>query len=64
MSLMNTVTKMAIGFAMAKGMDAVQDCGGIGSLLGGLTGGDGSGSTGLGVAWPARVVGVVVWKAC
>lgn len=45
---MNTVTKMAIGFAMAKGMDAVRDRGGIGSVLGGLTGGAGSGATGSG----------------
>ncbi len=40
MSLMNTVTKMAIGFAMAKGMDAMKKNGGLGSLVGGLTGGD------------------------
>ena len=40
MSLMNTVTKMALGFAMAKGMDAVKKNGGLGSLVGGLTGGD------------------------
>ena len=39
MSLMNTVTKMAMGFAMAKGMDAIQKNGGIGNMLGGLTGG-------------------------
>jgi len=39
MSLMNTVTKMAIGFAMAKGMDAMQKNGGIGSVLEGLTAG-------------------------
>lgn len=39
MSLMGTVTKMAMGFAMAKGMDAMQKSGGVGSLLGGLTGG-------------------------
>lgn len=43
MSLMNTVTKMAIGFAMAKGMDAIQKNGGIGNVLEGLKGG-GSGS--------------------
>ncbi len=29
MSLMNTVTKMALGFAMAKGMDAVKKNGGL-----------------------------------
>lgn len=40
MSLMNTVTKMAIGFAMAKGMDAMQKNGGIGNVLQGLTAGD------------------------
>ena len=39
MSLMNTVTKMAIGFAMAKGMDAMQKNGGLGEMLGGLAGG-------------------------
>lgn len=39
MSLMNTVTKMAIGFAMAKGMDAMQKNGGIGNVLQGLTAG-------------------------
>jgi len=33
MSLMKTVTKMAIGFAMAKGMDAVQKNGGLGELM-------------------------------
>lgn len=38
MSLMNTVTKMAIGFAMAKGMEAVQKQGGVGAVLEGLTG--------------------------
>lgn len=43
MSLMNTVTKMAVGFAMAKGMDAMKKNGGLGSLLGGLSGG-GAGS--------------------
>ncbi len=47
MSLMKTVTKMAIGFAMAKGMDAVQERGGISNVLGGLTGGgDGAASGG------------------
>lgn len=38
MSLMNTVTKMAMGFAMAKGMDAIQKNGGLGEMLGSLTG--------------------------
>ncbi|MEM9576171.1 MAG: DUF533 domain-containing protein [Pseudomonadota bacterium] len=36
MSLMNTVTKMAIGFAVAKGMEAVQRKGGIGAVLEGI----------------------------
>lgn len=49
MSLMNTVTKLAIGFAMAKGMDAVNDRGGIGQVMQGLTGGQGgAGAGGLG----------------
>ncbi|SEV96357.1 Uncharacterized membrane protein YebE, DUF533 family [Cognatiyoonia koreensis] len=48
MSLMNTVTKLAIGFAMAKGMDAVQERGGIGKVMQGLTGG-GSGGQGGGI---------------
>lgn len=39
MSLMNTVTKMALGFAMAKGMDAVQKNGGLGNLMQSITGG-------------------------
>ena len=39
MSLMNTVTKMAIGFAMAKGMDAMKNNGGLGAALEGLKGG-------------------------
>lgn len=46
MSLMNTVTKMAIGFAMAKGMDAVNEKGGIGQVMQGLTGGSAGGSAG------------------
>lgn len=46
MSLMNTVTKLAIGFAMAKGMDAVNDRGGIGQVMQGLTGGQGGGGLG------------------
>jgi uncharacterized membrane protein YebE (DUF533 family) len=36
---MNTVTKMAIGFAMAKGMDAMKKNGGVGNLVEGLSGG-------------------------
>ncbi len=55
MSLMNTVTKMAIGFAMAKGMEAMQKNGGIGNTLKGLTSGganpqQASGMGGLGDA--------------
>lgn len=46
MSLMNTVTKMAIGFAMAKGMEAVQRQGGIGSVVEGLTKGTGTSQAG------------------
>lgn len=45
MSLMNTVTKMAMGFAMAKGMEAMQKNGGIGNVLGGLTGGGSAASS-------------------
>ena len=37
MSLMNTVTKLAVGFAMAKGMDAVKRKGGIGAVMEDLT---------------------------
>ena len=44
MSLMNTITKMAIGFAMAKGMDAIQKNGGIGNVLEGLSGAQGGGA--------------------
>ncbi|WP_300030961.1 DUF533 domain-containing protein [uncultured Roseobacter sp.] len=44
MSLMNTVTKMAIGFAMAKGMEAVNRKGGIGAVMEGLTGQGGGGA--------------------
>lgn len=46
MSLMNTVTKMAIGFAMAKGMDAVQRNGGFGKVLEGLSGAGRTGGSG------------------
>ncbi len=42
MSLMNTVTKMAMGFAMAKGMEAIQKNGGLGNMLDGLKGGGGA----------------------
>ncbi len=44
MGLMNTVTKMAIGFAMAKGMDAVQKGGGLGKVMEGLSGGSAGGT--------------------
>ncbi len=33
MSLMNMVTKVAIGFAVAKGMQKVQQSGGIGKMM-------------------------------
>lgn len=46
MSLMNAVTKMAIGFAMAKGMDAMKQNGGLGNLVEGLTGGGGASQAG------------------
>lgn len=39
MSLMNMVTKVAIGFALAKGMNAVQKSGGLGKMMEGLKGG-------------------------
>ena len=45
MSLMNTVTKMAIGFAVAKGMEAVQKQGGLGKVMEGLSGASGSTGT-------------------
>lgn len=45
MSLMNTVTKMAIGFAMAKGMDAMKKNGGLGAVMEGLAGGGAGGAT-------------------
>lgn len=48
MSLMKTVAKMAVGFAMAKGMDAMQKNGGLGDMLGGLTGGGGTQQAGMG----------------
>lgn len=47
MSLMNTVTKMAIGFAVAKGLEAVKRKGGIGSVMQEVSAG-GAGSGGLG----------------
>lgn len=48
MSLMNTVTKMAIGFAMAKGMEAVQKSGGVESLMQNLSGAGGQQAGALG----------------
>ena len=51
MSLMNMVTKVAIGFAVAKGMQKVQQAGGIGKVMDSLKGGDSTtagGSGGLG----------------
>ncbi len=45
MSLMNSVTKMAIGFAMAKGMDAMKKNGGLGAVMEGLAGGGAGGAT-------------------
>ncbi len=38
MSLMNMVTKVAIGFALAKGMQKVQQSGGLGKMMDGLKG--------------------------
>ena len=50
MSLMNMVTKVAIGFAVAKGMQKVQQAGGIGKVMDSLKGSgasaDGTASTG------------------
>lgn len=37
MSLAKMLTKMAVGFAVAKGMQKVSEAGGIGNVLGGLT---------------------------
>ncbi|SFR42115.1 DUF533 domain-containing protein [Litoreibacter janthinus] len=50
MSLMNMVTKVAIGFAVAKGMQKVQQAGGIGKVMEGLKGGgsNAGGAGGLG----------------
>lgn len=48
MSLMKTVTKMAIGFAMAKGMEAVQRRGGLGAVMDGLQAGEPRKGDGLG----------------
>lgn len=50
MSLMNTMTKMAIGFAVAKGMDAVQRKGGIGAVLEGISGAGTAGGQGGGLS--------------
>lgn len=45
MSLMNMVTKVAIGFAVAKGMQKVQQAGGIGKVMDGLKGAAGGTTT-------------------
>ena len=47
MSLMNMVTKVAIGFAIAKGMNAVQKSGGIGKMMDGLKGKAGDATKGM-----------------
>lgn len=57
MSLMNTVTKMAIGFAMAKGMDAIQKNGGIGQVMEGLTGGAGGAQRAGGMGGLSDIMG-------
>lgn len=46
MSLMNMITKVAIGFAVAKGMQKVQQSGGIGKVMEGLKGGGAAGGAG------------------
>jgi len=43
MSLMSSLTKVAIGFAMAKGMQKVQESGGLGQVMESLTGQSGDG---------------------
>ena len=48
MSLMNTVTKMALGFAVAKGMQAVNQRGGIGAVMQDLQGAAASQSGNMG----------------
>lgn len=51
MSLMNTMTKLAVGFAIAKGVEAVNRRGGVGSVLEDLStaaAGAGGGAGGLG----------------
>ncbi|MGA9251892.1 MAG: DUF533 domain-containing protein [Roseobacter sp.] len=48
MSLMNTVTKMALGFAVAKGMQAVNQRGGIGAVMQDLQGAATSQAGGMG----------------
>lgn len=45
MSLMNMVTKVAIGFAVAKGMQKVQQAGGIGKVMDSLKGAAGGAAT-------------------
>lgn len=48
MSLMNTVTKMALGFAVAQGMQAVNQRGGIGAVMQDLQGAATSQAGGMG----------------
>ncbi|RLJ59301.1 uncharacterized membrane protein YebE (DUF533 family) [Litoreibacter meonggei] len=50
MSLMNMVTKVAIGFAVAKGMQKVQQSGGLGKVMDSLKGGGGTTAAGTGGA--------------
>ncbi|MEE4188068.1 MAG: DUF533 domain-containing protein [Roseobacter sp.] len=48
MSLMNTMTKMAVGFAVAKGMEAVKSRGGIGAVMEDFKGAASSQTAGMG----------------
>lgn len=48
MSLAKMLTKMAVGFAVAKGMQKVSEAGGIGKVMEGLSQAGGSGGGGLG----------------
>lgn len=48
MSLMNMITKVAIGFAVAKGMQKVQQSGGIGKVMESLKGAAGGATAGTG----------------
>lgn len=47
MSMMRMVTKMALGFAVAKGMQKVSEAGGIGKVMESLSGGGAGGQGGL-----------------